>query len=346
LEELVMEKVHTRILHSLLFAGAALGLLGVAQAVAGHDIDPVDKFAWSTNASWISFAPTHGGVVVYADHLEGFAWGENIGWIRLGSHTEGSAHHYENTTQDNYGVNRDGNGNLSGYAWSSNIGWIDFAPTHGGVTIDSDTGHFDGYAWSENIGWIHFRGTGSVAYGVTLKIYRAYLPLIMRDYVVAPDLVVQDVIATDYDVQVVIRNQGNGPAIEEFWVDAYIDPNPAPTYVNQIWNDLADEGLVWGVTTDIRPGDVITFTVGDGYYVADYSQVAWPLAAGTPVYVQVDSWNADTAYGAVLESHESAGGVYNNIGSTVSTLGGEGATQPGIERVGDLGGLDRLPRRP
>jgi len=174
-----------------------------------------------------------------------------------------------------------------------------------------------------------------------------YLPLVLNDYMVAPDLVVQGVVATSDGVQVVIRNQGNGPARQEFWVDAYINPNPVPAHVNQIWNDLADEGLVWGVTADMQPGDTITLTVGDAYYTADYSQVAWPLAAGTPVYVQVDSWNADTTYGAVLESHEIGGGVYNNIGSTVSTLGGQGALPSGTE--GAEGQVDVglcLPPRP
>jgi hypothetical protein len=126
----------------------------------------VDKWAWGTNVGWINFAPTHGGVTVYDDHLEGHAWGENIGWIRLGTHTGGSPHTYGNTAADNYGVNHDGNGNLSGYAWGSNVGWINFNPTHNQVTIDPATGSFDGYAWGENIGWIHFKGTGAVVYNV------------------------------------------------------------------------------------------------------------------------------------------------------------------------------------
>jgi hypothetical protein len=41
--------------------------------------------------------------------------------------------------------------------------------------------------------------------------------------------------------------------------------------------------------------------------------VTWPLAAGTPVYAQVDAVNLATTYGAVLENHEIAGGAYNNI---------------------------------
>lgn len=49
------------------------------------------------------------------------------------------------------------------FAWSENAGWINFAPTNGGVTLQSD-GQFAGYAWSETFGWIHLNG--SPTYGV------------------------------------------------------------------------------------------------------------------------------------------------------------------------------------
>jgi len=75
----------------------------------------------------------------------------------------------------------------------------------------------------------------------------------------------------------------------------------------------------------MQPGDVVTLTVGDGYYAEAFSIINWPLDAGTPVYAQVDSWNPDTSYGAVLEIHEKLGEAYNNIGSTVSTTGGTAA---------------------
>ena len=84
----------------------------------------------------------------YNDHLEGYAWAENAGWIRLGAYTGGGTHTYLNTSNTDYGVNRNtGTGALSGYAWSSNSGWINFAPTNGGVTV-SDAGEFSGYAWA------------------------------------------------------------------------------------------------------------------------------------------------------------------------------------------------------
>jgi len=120
---------------------------------------------------------------------------------------------------------------------------------------------------------------------------------------------------------VVVANQGDAPVVDEFWVAAYVDPHTAPTAVNQLWWDLGDEGAFWGVTADLlplNPGETITLTVGDATYDADRSRVSWPLAAGTPVYIQVDAWNASTDYGAVLESHEISGGAYNNIATTNS----------------------------
>ena len=153
-----------------------------------------------------------------------------------------------------------------------------------------------------------------------------YLPLVVNNYIVAPDLVVERVTATANSVQVVVKNEGNASVSDEFWVEVYINPDTAPTAVNQIWPDLADEGLVWGVTTALPPGDVITLTVDDAYYADERSDVSWPLAAGTPVYAQVDSWNNETDYGAVLEYHEITGGAYdNNIGGTTSTAGGASA---------------------
>ena len=160
----MLRKIINYITYPVLIAVIVLCLVAVAQAATGN-IDAVDKWAWGTNVGWINFAPTHGGVTVYDDHLEGYAWGENIGWIRLGSHEGGGSHTYANTAADNYGVNNS-SGTLFGYAWGTNVGWIKFNPTDGGVTIDTSNGSFDGYAWGENIGWIHFKGTGAVAYNV------------------------------------------------------------------------------------------------------------------------------------------------------------------------------------
>ncbi len=165
----IMRKVIIRSQFILLVLGIALCLFMLVQVTLGSNIDPTDKYAWSTGAGWINFNPQCDGcegVTVYRDHLEGYAWSESAGWIRMGTHTGGRVHTYANTSQDNYGVNIDGAGNLSGYAWSTSAGWINFAPTDGGVMVDLSTGAFDGYAWSESVGWIHVKSTGVVTYGV------------------------------------------------------------------------------------------------------------------------------------------------------------------------------------
>jgi len=178
----MISTVYTRIRVPLLLAALALAIFGVVQVVLAGNIDPLDKWAWSTNAGWIDFNPICDrcdGVTVYPDHLEGHAWGENIGWIRLGTHTGGGAYTYSNTSASDYGVNRDNSGNLSGYAWSTNVGWIAFDTELGGVVIDPATGSVDGYAWAENVGWIHFKNSDP-AYNVVALLYRVHLPLVLR----------------------------------------------------------------------------------------------------------------------------------------------------------------------
>jgi hypothetical protein len=176
----VARRIATCVVYPLLVIGVTVGLLRVVHAAVSGGGDPASGYAWSTNAGWIDFAPPYGGVIVYADHLEGYAWGENVGWIRLGTHTGGGSHHYNNTSAEDYGVNRDpSTGVLSGHAWGTNIGWIDFAPALGGVVIDPDDGTFDGYAWGENVGWIHFKNTEPAAYGVSTLMHQVYLPLVL-----------------------------------------------------------------------------------------------------------------------------------------------------------------------
>jgi hypothetical protein len=184
--------------------------------------------------------------------------------------------------------------------------------------------------------------------GLAPSEYPIYLPLAFKHHAVAPDLVVGSLTATSDGVQVMVVNQGDAPVTDEFWVDVYIDPDPAPTAVNQIWEDLADQGLVWGITSAVlplEPGDVITLAVGDDYYVADYSHVTWPLPEGTPVYAQVDSANLDTTYGGVLENHEIVGGAYNNVSSTVSTAGIVGVAVPPAEGASRPALISNLPPR-
>ncbi len=90
-----------------------------------------------------------------------------------------------------------------------------------------------------------------------------------------------------------------------------------PNQVNQVWPNLSTQGAVWGVTAQGLPAlganGTLTLTTGDGYYWPSLSNLGGTLPTGTCVYVQVDSANANTTYGAVLEDHEASGGTYDNI---------------------------------
>ncbi len=147
-----------------------------------------------------------------------------------------------------------------------------------------------------------------------------YLPLVLKGIKTAPDLVVERLIATNNTVTVIIKNQGNGPVVDAFWVDVYIKPTTPPTGVNQHWHNLGSQGLVWGIkggsALPIAPGQAITLTINDAYYKPEFSHFSTPLVA--PIYAQVDSVNLTpgVTYGGVLEDHEMTGGTYNNITST------------------------------
>ncbi|MBN2393426.1 MAG: DUF11 domain-containing protein, partial [Anaerolineae bacterium] len=145
-----------------------------------------------------------------------------------------------------------------------------------------------------------------------------YLPLVLRGYAVGPDLIVEDVIAGNGNVAITIKNQGKYPIPDTlgFWVDLYINPSPAPTHVNQTWDPIAPYGAAWAVDREalpILPGESHILYLYDPYYSYNYSRLPVALRAGDIIYVQVDSYNGATNYGAVLEDHEISGGEYNNI---------------------------------
>lgn len=163
-----------------------------------------------------------------------------------------------------------------------------------------------------------------------------YMPIVLRNHTLAPDLVVERIVATGDRIQVVISNRGNTPVENrfenEFWVDVYINPDRAPTFVTETWRDVGSRGIVWGITQaalPLLPGKALTLTVtsaGGNYYFADESRPIWPLPAKSTLYAQVDSSHGNSAYGAVVETHEIIGAPYRNnilgpITSTASVLG-------------------------
>jgi subtilisin-like proprotein convertase family protein len=144
------------------------------------------------------------------------------------------------------------------------------------------------------------------------------LPLISTPTAL-PDLVVEQISTAGGSLVVTIKNIGQADSTDPFWVDLYIDPSSAPTGVNQIWPLLGTRGLVWGVVAEIPAGSSLTLTVGDTYYNPQLSAQGGTITAGTPLYAQVDSANANQPEGGVLESHERAGSAYNNISTAQAT---------------------------
>ena len=160
--------------------------------------------------------------------------------------------------------------------------------------------------------------TTNVTATFDIATFFVYLPMIANGTVSAPDLVVTDVQANADGVIVTIENQGNAPTDNYFWVDFYVNPNPVPSRVNQLWSDVADQGVVWGVQQQLQVGESLTLMYSNDpaalnqYYFAQYSHFSG-VAAGVPIYAQVDSANNRSQTGGVLETHELIGAAYNNV---------------------------------
>lgn len=159
---------------------------------------------------------------------------------------------------------------------------------------------------------------------VVPPIYETYLPFIAQASAPEPnplpDLVVENIDIIDGSIQVTIANIGEANVTDDFWVDLYVNPDPAPVGVNEIWHDgLSDYGAAWGVTGGLASGASLTLTLGDNFYFEEHSQLPETLTAGTVLYAQVDSLNLDSPYGAVIEKDEANGESYNNITSLTLT---------------------------
>ncbi len=188
-----------------------------------------------------------------------------------------------------------------------------------------------------------------------------YLPLILKaggsstpvttptTGISAPNLVVEQVVAGSDGAQVRIRNVGDQPAMGGFWVDLYLNPSSAPTHVNQTWQMLSAQGMAWGVTTPGVPlaaGQAITLTTYGDFYRPDQSSFTAPIAAGTQVYVQVDSANANSTYGAVRETHEISGTTYDNIAGPTASISDTILTISGAGHAAGNPPAAGLPSRP
>jgi len=169
--------------------------------------------------------------------------------------------------------------------------------------------------------------------------YSVNLPIVMQNFAILPDLVVDRLVATSDAVTVTIRNAGNGPVEDAFWVDVYFNPTEYPS-VNEPWHTIAAAVQCGGVTTPIAAGGVLTLTVGDAYYFPQYSGPT-PYPVGANVYAQVDSVDFSTSYGAVQESDET-----NNVLGPVESVGGggEALSQAGNSAIPPVEGLPKRER--
>ena len=159
---------------------------------------------------------------------------------------------------------------------------------------------------------------------IVIKLHKLYLPLVLRRYVLAPDLVVDAIVVGNGTITVTISNQGQRAVLpgQDFWVDLYVNPDPPPAAVNQTWNSLSSYGAAWlvfGGALPINPGASRTLSLYDPYYWEIYSALPTTLNPGDVLYAQVDSANTTTTYGVVLEEHEIIGTPYNNVSHIIVT---------------------------
>ena len=136
-------------------AVASVFLLGsLVSSWAATTINVTNKFAYGANIGWMDLrGNTNSGAVIGEFVCSGYIWAANVGWIHLGSNAPANGIQYQNNSATDYGVNRDGVGNLRGFAWGANIGWINFE-SNGAPKVSLTTGKLSGSVFSANCGWI------------------------------------------------------------------------------------------------------------------------------------------------------------------------------------------------
>lgn len=224
--------------------------------------------------------------------------------------------------------------------------------THNGTTVTytpnaNQTGS-DNFTYTISDG---HGGSDTATVTVQLGLYKLFIPLVLNNFVSAPDLIVTNISASSTLVEVTIENQGTMATSSGFWVDFYIDPDPVPMHENEVWSDVSDEGIVWGVNVSIAAGDSLTlrYSTAPGapnlFYSEENSGYTGLLPVGTTVYAQVDSAHLNTTYGGVLELHEILGTAYNNVSAAYTAVAPTApASTPALSQLGEAQ-LD-LPLRP
>jgi uncharacterized repeat protein (TIGR01451 family) len=171
--------------------------------------------------------------------------------------------------------------------------------------------------------------------GVAPTAARVYLPEVAYQVPVSPDLVIETVSVSNGSATIVIKNIGNTPVTDAFWVDLYVNPSQPPQ-LNQPWQEIAPAGSVWGVTgaglRQLVPGGTLTLVTGDAYYASTYSSDA-PFPTGAQIYVLADSVSLASSFGGVAEGDET-NNRFGPVSVTAGAARAQVATAPRVTRVG------------
>ena len=178
------------------------------------------------------------------------------------------------------------------------------------------------------------RGTGfaRVLFGtldmgaVERQLLLFYFPFIAKTNVSLPDLVITNITATSSDVLVTLKNQGDAPVTDAFWVDIYYDLSTPPSLNQQ-------GSLFWGLSVansgvPIAAGKSVTLSLASSTYFEGS-----PPGSGTKVYGQVDSVGR-AGVGGVVEANEG-----NNVFGAVTSTSGAAASSPTPQSALDRSGL-------
>ncbi|NJN92962.1 MAG: DUF11 domain-containing protein [Anaerolineales bacterium] len=177
-----------------------------------------------------------------------------------------------------------------------------------------------------------FTTSNIVSHSVTTATVNSFLPIILKEFVPAPDLVITNFTVTGSDpnrvVTVVVQNTGTVSTGEGFWVDFYVNPSTLPDNSslggNRRWELTgSSQGIAWPVPA-LAAGDSVTLTsdgsVGIAPAPAPLSQWSGSLPSGTnQLYAFVDSFDADGApFVEIAETNEN-----NNLASqTINVTAG------------------------
>ncbi len=201
---------------------------------------------------------------------------------------------------------------------------VETTTSNGSLTLDTN-GDFTytpahNYTGADEFSYILSDGvltdTATVMLTVNAKSsYSIYLPIISKPspQPTGKDLTIETINITANSLEITIHNAGTVAVDDGFWVDLYINPNTIPTDVNQTWETNGGEGLIWGIEKTLLPGEKLLLSMSSSYYYSSGSNFLGTIAAGSTVYVQVDSAGSSW-FGNVEEWNEN-----NNISTALVT---------------------------